>query len=280
MEKGINLYFIGIGSGKCGSTWLYRCLTEHPEICDKNPKELNYFSYLYKEKSIDWYKKQFKGCEKLLKGEFSVSYMEDLYSAKRIKLHFPDIKLIAILRNPIKKVYSNYLHSIRKREIKKNLSFSEYIQDEKNLFFGNYYQQLIPYYDVFNKDQIYIIILENFEKNLIHNIKELYNFIGVKENNYIPASLEKEINVAKNYKILFIEQIITNISKYLTRSGHTLLVERIKKIGLPNLIRKLNAKKDNISGIDKESYLFLKNYYRNFNSKLQILSGINVSVWK
>tara|TARA_B110000879_G_scaffold178326_1_gene233496 strand:+ start:260 stop:469 length:210 start_codon:yes stop_codon:yes gene_type:complete len=33
-----NIDFIGIGSGKCGSTWIYENIVRHPEVCDKNLK--------------------------------------------------------------------------------------------------------------------------------------------------------------------------------------------------------------------------------------------------
>ena len=54
----MDIGFVGIGSGKCGSTWLYRNLVAHPQICDCNLKELNYFSDLY-DKGPGWYAKQF-----------------------------------------------------------------------------------------------------------------------------------------------------------------------------------------------------------------------------
>ena len=46
-SKEFKLDFVGIGSGKCGSTWLWDNLVKHPQIFDGNLKELNYFSSLY-----------------------------------------------------------------------------------------------------------------------------------------------------------------------------------------------------------------------------------------
>lgn len=44
--------FIGIGSGKSGSTWLWTNLIKHPEISSSNPKEINFFSTLFKKKQF------------------------------------------------------------------------------------------------------------------------------------------------------------------------------------------------------------------------------------
>ncbi len=213
MQEKFSLSFLGIGSGKCGTTWLYNCLIEHPEICSINPKEINYFSYLYNLHNFIWYKRQFKDCGNLLKGEFSVSYMEDPNAAKRIRKWLPEVKIIAILRDPVRKVYSNYQHSIRKREINKNLSFNDYIKEEKYLFYGKYYEHLVPFYENLYESKIEIVILEDFKKDIIKNLSYLYEYIGVNNIEFIPNSINKRVNVSKNYRFLLLEQLITNTSK-------------------------------------------------------------------
>ena len=45
--------FIGVGSGKCGSTWLYENVIQHPEVFDGNPKEIHYFGDLYEQQDFD-----------------------------------------------------------------------------------------------------------------------------------------------------------------------------------------------------------------------------------
>ena len=43
MDKNQKIDFMGIGIGKSGTTWIAKCLNEHPEICISNPKEPHFF---------------------------------------------------------------------------------------------------------------------------------------------------------------------------------------------------------------------------------------------
>jgi len=270
--------FIGIGSGKSGSTWLFENIRKHPEICDKNPKEIQFFNLHY-NKGLSWYKKQFKDCENMLKGEFSIQYMSCSKCAKRILKFNPNIKLIAILRNPVNRIFSDYQHSIRKAEIPPTITFYEYIQDENRLKYGLYYDELLPFYKLFPEKNIKILILEEVQFNPEKNLKEIYKFLELSNPEYIPANINEKVNQSMEYKILLLENIITNISKFLNRIGMTLLVEKIKQSGLPQLIRKINCKGVSQKKIDERSKQYLQNYYKESNKKLSKLIKKDLKVW-
>jgi len=277
--KDFNIDFIGIGSGKCGSTWLYSNIIKHPEICNKNPKEIRFFDLHY-SKGIKWYRKQFSGCGKLLKGEFSVQYMYHPETANRIKKHFPNVKLITILRKPEERIFSDYLHSIRKADISPKMTFSEYIKDENNLKYGLYYKYLLPFFNEFPTGNIKVILLEEVMIDSKMVLKDIYKFLGVVNKEFLPNDLNKKLNVAMEYKILFIENMITNISRFLNNIGFTLFVERIKRLGLPAMIRKLNTKEENKKIMDKASKVFLKEYFYYSNQKLADLIKKDLYLWE
>ena len=118
--KNTKIDFIGIGAPKCGSTWVSKCLEEHPEIlfsASKTRKELRFFnhanflpdvyeSYIhidkYEEKGLKWYYEQFPNNESgIIKGEFSTLYLFDEQAPNRIMKHFPDVKILVTLRQPV-----------------------------------------------------------------------------------------------------------------------------------------------------------------------------------
>ena len=108
---GVN--FIGVGAQKSGTSWIYACLYEHPEICAPI-KEIHFFSRPRYEKGIAWYEKQFDRCAvEKLRGEFSTSYLYTPEAAARIHAAYPDAKIIAVLRNPIDRAYSQYRNAIK-----------------------------------------------------------------------------------------------------------------------------------------------------------------------
>jgi hypothetical protein len=122
-EKHMRVDFIGIGSGKCATTWAYTCLLEHPQISGPDVKELNFFVTekntiserdfehykLFYNKGIESYLERFKRCPSdSVKGEISVAYLTDSGAAELIKKYFPDVKILVFLRDPVERAYSSY----------------------------------------------------------------------------------------------------------------------------------------------------------------------------
>src|SRR3989338_8844309 len=101
--------FIGVGAMRCGTTWIWQCLIEHPRICSIPKKEVNFFREESYEDRLDEYLAKFSHCPTdSLKGEFTPSYINRLDCAERIKRFFPDVKIIICLRNPIDRAYDQY----------------------------------------------------------------------------------------------------------------------------------------------------------------------------
>src|SRR3989339_1804269 len=103
---------IGIGVQKSATTWLYTCLSEHPEIRCSSKEEMNYFDdSLSYSKGFEWYHAHFKfGAWKT--AEYSPTYFYDKNVPARIHTYNPDSKLILSLRNPIERAFSHYRHCL------------------------------------------------------------------------------------------------------------------------------------------------------------------------
>jgi hypothetical protein len=271
--------FIGIGSGKSGSTWFFDNLVKHPEICASNPKELNFFSDLY-DRGMDWYASNFTGCNGgLLKGEFSVTYMYNPLAAERIHTHFPEAKLIAILRDPITRTYSDYWHCIRKGDIPAKSTFAEYIADEKHLAFGNYADALRPFYQRFPAANLMVIVLEEFSADPAKGYREVFRFLGVKDIAFLPPDVEKRVNVGKNYRFLLLENILVRSYRLLAKGGHNRLAEALKRTGIPELLRRLNTKSDSLPTMPEDCRTALKAYFDPRKAELADMTGCNLSRW-
>ncbi|RDV27496.1 sulfotransferase [Alteromonas aestuariivivens] len=272
--------FIGIGSGKCGSTWIYENIVKHPEISDVNLKELNYFSDLYPEHDFSWYQSQFGTKDDgLIKGEFSVTYLAHPEAPKRIKKHFPNAKLIAIVRNPVKRAFSNYLHSIRKGDISPSLSFSDYIKDEDNLAPGRYHEYLKNFYDVFPKEQILVIVLEEFLRDIPTGMRQIYQHIGVKDIDYLPEGYNIPSNEAKNYRFLLLENVLVQSYRWLSRRGYTRFVKWVVDSGIAKVLRRFNDSQQRPPSIDDVSKQKLATYFEYHNQEFEKLVGRNTKVW-
>ena len=119
--------FIVIGAMKAATTSLYTYLKQHPEIFMTKVKEPMFFNNFQQENNykilgkkrkklntLEEYLAMFKDVknEKAI-GEASPAYIYNQKAPQLIKEHLPNVKIIAILRHPTDRAYSNYLHAKR-----------------------------------------------------------------------------------------------------------------------------------------------------------------------
>jgi hypothetical protein len=271
--------FIGIGSGKCGSTWLYENLVQHPEFHDGNPKEIHYFSDLYNNHDFQWYESLFSGSEGKLKGEFSITYMYDPLAAERIYERFPDAKIIAMVRDPITRTYSDYQHFIRKGDVPKDYPFSEYIQDNEKLKFGHYSTYLEPFYKVFPKENILVLVLEEMQHDLAACYRQVFEFIGAEDVDFLPEGVADKRNQSTNYRFLKLENILVRTYRFMARRGLTGFAERLKRSGVAQFMRRLNSTSRPLPEMDPQSKQLLMTAFAEEQDKLVQLLGRKTPIW-
>jgi len=107
-----------IGSPKCGTTSLYYYLGLHPEIFMSREKELNFFMEERNwRRGLDWYRAQFETSRSVsVWGEASPGYTHHpIFPGVPRRMHsvVPRARLIQIVRDPMKRHLSHYLHQLR-----------------------------------------------------------------------------------------------------------------------------------------------------------------------
>ena len=105
-----------VGAQRCGTTYLYRVLDEHPEIAMAKPARPEPKFFLDAEKcrkGLAWYEATyFAGAEDLpVHGEKSTSYIESPEAAERAAAMIPDAHALVMLRDPIDHAISNWRFS-------------------------------------------------------------------------------------------------------------------------------------------------------------------------
>ena len=108
--------FLGIGSMRCGSTWLYEVLKCHPDIQMSGSKEMDFFFMPQMlEHDLEWYAAHFSsvnGSEpRPVRGEISPRYQRlKAWQVNQIAKLLPDLRIILTLRNPIERAWSQTLY--------------------------------------------------------------------------------------------------------------------------------------------------------------------------
>lgn len=208
--------FLIIGSAKSGTTSLYHYLSQHPQIYMSPVKEPRFFALegnnmgfgglgdqeVFCRSSvtnIEDYQALFQGVknEKAI-GEASNLYIYDPDAPKRIHDSLPRVKLIAVLRNPVDRAYSNYLYLRRKGE-EPLRDFAEALAEEPKRISENwihiwhykqqgfYYQQLKRYFDLFDRSQIRIYLYDDLEKKTTNTLQDIFHFLGV-DSGFVPST--------------------------------------------------------------------------------------------
>ena len=233
--------FIGIGAQKAGTSWVYTCWYEHPEVCAP-VKELHFFSRPRYRQGMEWYERHFVSCRPEQKrGEFSTSYLASLEAPARIKECYPDVRLIAILRNPVDRAYSQYRNAIKAGEIEPSESFSHYVATEQScLAQGRYYAQISRYLSAFPREQVLILIYEDSYHDPATFMSRIYQHLGVDATFTAPA-LTTKVNPARVYRHPGFAQGMHRAAEGLRRLGLDRLVYGLKQTGLTEWVHRRNT---------------------------------------
>lgn len=201
--------FLIIGAPKAGTTSLYYYLCQHPQIFMSPNKEPHFFAFEGSQPNfrgpgderawlntnsvvnLSEYQQLFKRATAQQKcGEASTMYLYLKESCDRIYHHIPNVKIVAILRHPVDRAYSHYVHMRRDgREwetdfeqalnqagdrISKNWSPALHYRQV-----GLYTEQLQRYLKVFDPAQIKIYLYDDLVKDPTLLYRNLFEFIGV-----------------------------------------------------------------------------------------------------
>lgn len=209
-----NLFIVG--AQRSGTTYLYKILDSHPQISMARPirpepkffldiKKVELGRAYYENLYFSELPEQVQVC-----GEKSTSYIESPTAAKAIKQFYPDAKIIIILRNPVKRAYSNYRFSkennlehldfgsaisqekTRIQESSCNTSVSPYAYTERS----KYINYIKAYEKIFAPKNIRIIIFEEFVNN-IQSIQETYKWLNI-DHKFNPSGvIQQVVNASK-----------------------------------------------------------------------------------
>jgi hypothetical protein len=211
-----------------------------------------------------------------IKGEKSPSYLVSQEAPERIHKHFPEVKIIAILRNPIDRAYSAYWHGRRVGAIETSTTFGEAVRNYKvnqgkpygdMVTAGFYSEQISRYLNYFPIEQIHVL---SFESTLTQANDELHGVLKFLLPYSTIANQESQLafprrNVARASRFPKLNEAIFK-SKLLSYSTKT----RISKKSLVDL---------KVPEMLEDDRKFLQEIYAGENQALQSILGKNFG-WK
>lgn len=187
--------FLIIGAQRCGTTSLYRYLAAHPQVRAATGKELQFFS-LHHTRGTRWYRAHFPVRPPGIRSfEASPYYLFDPDVPARAAATLPQAKFIALLRDPVERAYSHYLHT-RSYGVEP-LSFAEALDAEparlraghrrefSYVARGRYAEQLQRWYALIPAERLLVVRTERL--NAEH--PRILDFLGLDP--HTPADLTR-----------------------------------------------------------------------------------------
>ena len=291
--------FLIIGAMKAGTTALYSYLEQHPEVYMSPVKEPNFFCF--EDETLDFrapqdqeginrtsvtgiddYGALFGGVRgEAAIGEASHWYLYHPKAPERIRRHVPGARLIAVLRNPVDRAYSQFLHFVRDgqepltdfaraleeedRRIRAHWAFGRYASR------GFYYAQLKRYYDLFDRSQIQVHLYEDLKSDAQGLLRDTFRFLEV-DPDFVP-----ELSVQPNVSGIPRNRVLHEV---LTGSGRTKAVLKqhlpAGVLRLANGLKNRNLTKPQLS---PELRLRMTEMYREDILSLEGLIDRDLSAW-
>jgi hypothetical protein len=194
--------FLIIGAQKSGTRWLRLNLGRHPDVFTPD-EELSFFNSRDYEEGLDRYRSGFAGwAGEPVVGEATPGYMiwrcEPPLVASRIDADLPEVRLIALLRNPVDRLYSAFVHHVMRKRIDPNEEIRELVagippeDDPRQLVAGGWYaRSLEPYLERFGH-RLRVFLHDDVSAGPAEVYAAALEHIGG-EPGYVPDQLEEVV---------------------------------------------------------------------------------------
>ncbi len=259
--------FLMVGCQRCGTTWTAAALRDHPQVYLPTKKQSYFFDRNY-DKGIDWYLQKFSGVEpeQVAVGEIATGYCLP-EAVPLMAKHFPDIKLLMVMRNPIDRAYSNY----QTRKIEEDWStFEDAIESSPDILKrGEYIDQIDDLLKHYSREHILFMLYDDLHSNDQEFLHSILQFLGV-DSSYESKMIGQRKNAA----------IFPKLRKVLRQLGLNPLVHLIRKSLIGDWLRRSRKNKGSAyQPMNQATKEKLIEHYKPFNDRLSELLQRDLSHW-
>ena len=286
--------FVVAGAAKCGTTSLFHYLKQHPDVFLPAQKELHYFAYDHLSRnsggpggarSLDFacatreaYEAHYRAAgSQVAIGEVSPSYFYFDEVSERIEAELCAPKIVIILRDPIEKAYSQYMHLVR--DNRETLPFFEALMAEQDRIADGwpalwryaessvYARRITKYLDVFGQDRVKILVFEELSENPALVLDALFGFLGLAPQDAIDTA--RVYNRSGQPRSRMLADFVTKRNPFTTAARRWLpedLRDRVK-----NAMLNLNTGRK--QAIDDRSRAYLQAFFADDVAALERILG-------
>ena len=259
--------FLMVGCQRCGTTWTDAALRGHPQVFLPERKQSYFFDRNY-ERGIDWFMERFAGVtpENLAVGEIATGYCL-LESIPLMAKHFPDVKLLMVMRNPVDRAYSNF----QTRQVEEGWSSFEMALESGSdlLLRGQYIDQIEHLLKFYDRNQFLFLLYDDLHHDDKAYLKTILEFIGV------DTTLDSKLIGQRKNAAMF-----PKFRKWLHRFGLKRLVNLVSKSWIGDRIRRSRKSKGRAyQPMNHKTKDTLLTHFAPYNSRLSEFLQRDLSNW-
>ena len=273
--------FLGIGAHKAGTTWLYKLLLDHPQVyVPQRLKEVDYFGRNY-DKGQAWYESFFPNDDEAsayrVQGEISPSYLYCEECPKRIDSLLENPKLIALLRNPADRAWSNYLFRVRLDNYQD--SFESYLLENPGGIGQSYYSRAVKnYLETFGHDQFLILIFEQVFADIVGARCTIADFLGINAEDFPDQAGFAKINKGFVPRFGNLYALSTRVLAWASKNQQYWMINGAKRLGLKRALS-MGAKETPLS-MKPETRHKLQQLFSEDIQELEDLLELDLNHWR
>ena len=194
--------FLVIGAQKSATRWLRQNLGKHPEVY-ASPYEIGFFNSpkRFGDLGVEWYRAQFDGWKgERIVGEATPGYMmwrhEPSVVANRIKSTIPQVRLFALLRNPVDRANSAMVHHIKHERLHPRSSLLDLTHqrapadDRLGLVAGGWYAASLQPFRALFGEQLLVLLHDDIRADPRGVYESALRHVGA-EPYFVPPDLDE-----------------------------------------------------------------------------------------
>lgn len=278
-----------VGAEKAGTTSLKNYLKQHPSIITHDSLEFSYFinNDEYNMGFEIVFEQYFADAQipppKVLLAK-SAPLHWNRTGIERLHEHNPACKIIYCLRNPADRVFSDFNFQMENNRFKDKSIYEILEVIEKNdtasLHYRNmrksfYHVHLAGIYQFFEKENVYVLIFEDFIKDPNIILKDIIRFLQLNDN--IDFNTKEKHNVTSVPRSNLLKKFISYLRKRKKYLQMIIPIRLYKKLG--SILLNLNKTNKKFDQPGEELRKSLINYFNPHNKKLEKMIHRDLSLW-
>jgi len=229
--------FVVAGVRKAGTTWLDTCLRSHPQIhLAPATKELFFFDRYY-SRGLTWYGSHFaKAPAGTMVCDISPSYFAHEAAPARLARDLPRAHVIILLRDPVKRAWSDFVHHWSKGDLPKHTSFTAACSTLPSILDESMYgRHLARWLEHVPAERLRVFVLEDAAADPASFVSGIYDFLGVDATRVPPQVLDR-VNEARRPRSHRIVKVAVGATRSLHGHGLHRVVAVANRIGLTGIV--------------------------------------------